>query len=216
MPEFLTLRLINKYSLLSNAQKRKKMFAFMRLEEMLDKLFKFVVLIGMFLCIWWNINAIKEGRVVYGVIDTAIEWVVYPIALYCEILAVKRGSSVGLVLFIVTNLVIFFHTPTYSLTNVWSILFVIVAARLEAFSKLPGYPKFSDDLDAKRVSDEQEYLARSKGEKTGKPKSAAAVQNDYYDMILNGKIEYDKADTGIKKGEMDTLEVPDDLGDNDA
>lgn len=178
---------------------------------MLDKLFKFVVFIGMFLCIWWNINEIKEGRVVYGVVDTAIEWVVYPIALYCEILAIKRGSSAGLVLFIITNLVILFHTPTYSLTNVWSILFLIVTARLEAFSKLPGYPRFNDDLDAKRVSDEQEYLARSKGEETGKPKSAAAVQNDYYDMILNGAIEYAKANTGKNFGEMDTLEVPDDI-----
>lgn len=187
------------------------MHTLMRLAEILDKLFKFAVLIGMFLCIWWNINEIKEGRVVYGVVDTAIEWVVYPIALYCEILAIKRGSSAGLVLFIITNLVIFFHTPTYSLTNLWSILFLIVTARLEAFSKLPGYPRFNDDLDAKRVSDEQEYLARSKGEKTGKPKSAAAVQNDYYDMILSGKIEYAKADTGKNFGEMDTLEVPDDI-----
>lgn len=215
MFDFLTLRLVNNYSLLSNSQKRKKMYTLMRFAEILDKLFKFVVFIGMFLCIWWNINAIKEGRVIYGVIDTAIEWAVYPIALYCETLAVKRGSSVGLVLFIITNIVIFIHTPTYSLTNVWSIFFLIVAVRLEAFSKLPGYPKFSDDLDAKRVSDEQEYLARNSGEKLGKPKSAAAVQNDYYDMILNGKIEYDKADTGVKKGEMDTLEVPKciDLGD---
>lgn len=215
MFDFLTLRLVNKYSLLSNSRKRKKMYTLMRFAEILDKLFKFVVFIGMFLCIWWNINAIKEGRVVYGVIDTVIEWAVYPIALYCETLAVKRGSSVGLVLFIVTNLVILFHTPTYGHTNVWSVLFVIVSLKLEAFSKLPGYPKFSDDLDAKRVSDEQEYLARSSGEKLGKPKSAAAVQNDYYDMILSGAIEYNKADTGFKKSEMDTLEVPDNIDSGD-
>lgn len=215
MIDFISVRLMNRYSLLPNSQKRKKLHTLMRLAEMLDKLFKFVVFIGMFLCIWWNINEIKEGRVVYGVIDTAIEWAAYPIALYCEILAIKRGSSVGLVLFIITNLVILFHTPTYSLTNVWSVLFVIVSLKLEAFSKLPGYPKFSDDLEAKRVSDEQEYLARSKGEKLGKPKSAAAVQNDYYDMLLSGEIEYAKADTSKNSGEMDTLEVPDkiDLGD---
>lgn len=189
----------DRFFFMSSQEKLIELRTIQRRDEIFGSLFYFVMLATWFVMgftMWLQISATlysTDAGMLEGFLD-AIPFVIFSVALFVEVAALRTNSRMSLFIYFATNVLAIIINPLFTFCIIWFIIYLPTWCKLQAMREQPGYPTFSfveSDYSQNSLTERQRTAYESKKWRDMDDPDKKLQNSENLDKILNGEMSLD-------------------------
>ncbi|MBP1573484.1 MAG: hypothetical protein J6A55_06745 [Oscillospiraceae bacterium] len=197
--DFLLDETKDKYFFMSSHEKLTELNEVKKRDEIFASLFYmvlFVTWVVMGFTMWLQVSATlmsTDAGMLEGFLD-AIPFVIFSVALFMEVAALRTNSRMSLFIYLATNVLAVIINPLFTFCIIWFIIYLPTWCKFQAMREQPGYPTFSSaesDCSQYSLTERQRTAYESKKWRDMDDPDKKLQNSENLDKILNGEMSLD-------------------------
>lgn len=197
--DFLLDETKDKYFFMSSHEKLTELNDVKKRDEIFASLFYmvlFVTWVVMGFTMWLQVSATlmsTDASMLAEFLD-AIPFVIFSVALFMEVAALRTNSRMSLFIYLATNVLAIIINPLFTFCIIWFIIYLPTWCKLQAMREQPGYPTFSfveSDYSQNSLTERQRTAYESKKWRDMDDPDKKLQNSENLDKILNGEMSLD-------------------------